>query len=677
MVFPWGEWFLVPENLYLVFILDMLRLGLGLFLFIIPGALIFLLLKRTDATIDRLGLLPIGFALSVTLIEFLGLFGRVAGLSFSLVRGLFILAGAAVFAVSALSRSGAGSKRDHGEGAVLSRMKNYHLILALLFAFFFTFHDYQFFIDDTTYGAYLTNWQYSSRLGFTNIVHETQSIEISRFWLAMFPMSQSLLAAVSGIHGLLLLANYLELFLAVLAVLTLFWFMAALGISHWASGFAALIQVLMLVWMQGEEWPIGTWFFQSLSEDKVAAVFLLAPVFFFLVLEFIQHPSVRALALVAASGFGIMLAHPVILFLTCVIAVELALFAWISKRITWRTILPLGMVLVILMLPYAVIRISDRTGEVAGPYDGKTAATTFMIDQYTNVISDVFYGLNPGVLKFVDLPFEGSALAVYQWIRLIPFYLLILAGILSLAQLRQGQLYWYLSASILLVMFAALPYTGWILGYFVSARLISRAAWFSPLGLGAVVLLRWIWVWVARRTSAAGRSRFKQRRLALWVTPLFFFLGLPFLLINVVRAPLYFDWLNKNLQRAQIGRYIDQHSEGPVVVIALDYEDLLLLPTMSADVRLISFREELDYNGFNNSMPIEQIRARIAASNAIRSMEDGATAAERCDMIRRYGVRYLIAPANRAGEYRALLGDCGRNLKISKETEDLVLFEFG
>lgn len=76
-----------------------------------------------------------------------------------------------------------------------------------------TFHDHLFFIDDFTYLGYLTNWQHATHLNFNNIIHKMDIIEIERFWLTMYLMGQALLSDLSGVPGILLLGNYLELFL--------------------------------------------------------------------------------------------------------------------------------------------------------------------------------------------------------------------------------------------------------------------------------------------------------------------------------------------------------------------------------------------------------------------------------------------------------------------------------
>lgn len=675
---PWGQWLSAQGNILLIFAVDMFRLGAALALFLVPGAVFFLLLKeKGEDTWDLLGLIPIGFALSVALIEALGLLGRVAGFSFNLVRHLFALAGAAAFVLSLFMDISDIRKKKFAQ-VLGSLVQNPPLVVALIFVFLLTFSDYLFFIDDVTYGAYVTNWQHSSRLGFQNLIHDPGTVELVRFWLAMFPMSVSWLSAVSGVPGILLLGNYLEPFLTSLAVLTLYWFLRRLGLSNQAAGFSALAQFSLMAWMHGEEWPVGTWFFQSLSEDKVAAVFLLSPVFFAFVLDFLERPTGRNLSLVLASGLGIMLTHPVILFLACVVAAELALFAQISKRANWPSLFLLWAIFILLMIPYAAIRLLDRTGEITGPYSGGQAAATFQIERYANIVSDVFYGLNPGVLKFVHLPFEGGFYAAYQYFRAFPILLLLLAGALSILRLRRGPLYWYLAASILLTFFAAVPYTGWILGYFISARLISRASWFVPLGLSATLIAFFIRERFPRNVSLNFKSENDNRRKRF---ASFMALALLFCLLfaspanRLPRISAYFEILDRNRQLAQIGAYIDRSADGPVTVIALEYEDTQLLPSVSAQTLLISFREELEYNGFNNFMSIEQIRERIQASNTIRSLDSTIPTQKRCELIRQYRVKFFVIPSGKAEAYRALVGGCAVQVASVFETEHLVLLE--
>lgn len=676
-VIPWGKLPTVQENLYLAFVTDMLRLGIAIGMFIIPGALLYILLRGdADHIHDSVGIIPIGFALSVFIIAVVGLLGRVAGFPFSLVRNIFALIGMVELILVMFFKPNFALSEKHILKSVSSMLKNPPLVLALLMATLFTFHDHLFFIDDTTYSAYLTNWRYSEHLDFKNIIHEANVVEHARFWLAMYPMGQALLSSLSGVPGLLLMGNYLELFLVPMAVLTSYWFARMLGLSRRSAGFAVLIQISLYTWMVGDQWPIGTWFYESLAEDKVSAVFLLAPVFFAMILRFVHSPTRSNLVLVILSGLGITLTHPIMLFLSCAVGAGLALFSWISRNSSWRGLMGLVIICVGLMLPYAAIQLSDRA--ISGAYTGQQASITFQIERYTNIVSDVFYGLNPGVLKFFDIPAESNLHFAFQFIRVVPIFLAAIAGTIALVKLRDGPVYWYVLSSVLLVFFATVPYTGWILGYFVSARLISRASWFSPLGLAGVLVLESIIEFL--RTRGAFRNEEQMgpvRRNGI-------FLGLllccifvsPFLgFVIVPRVPLYFERLSHNKQLSDIGGYIDRNTSTPVTVIALDYRDVQLLPAISAHSTLISFREELDYNGHNNFLSIEEIHRRIYASNTIRSLDENVWSLEKCSLVKEYEVKYVLAQTKDIKLFETTVDPCDLKVDVVYRTKELSLLE--
>jgi hypothetical protein len=674
-VIPWGDIPTIQDNLYLAFITDMTRLGIALVLFIVPGILLYILLRGNSDPFPYLsGIIPIGFAFSVFLIAVIGLAGRIAGVSFSLVRNSFGFVGLAALWWVILRRSDLIPTGKQLQDSVKTLVKTPPLLVALVFVIVMSMHENLFFIDDTTYAAYLTHWQHSERLGFQNIIHPANVLEHVRFWLAMLPMGQALLADLSGVPGLLLMGNYLELFLAPMAVITSYWFARILGLTSRAASFSVLLQVALYTWMIGAQWPVGMWFYESLAEDKVAVAFFLAPVFFAMVVQFVEQTTWRNRFLTILSGLGIMLTHPVMFFFTCAIGALIVLCAWISRRASLRHVTEIFLICVVMMIPYAVIRLSDSTGEVTGAFSGEQASTTFQIDRYTNIIGDVFYGLNPQVLMFLDVTAGSESHATFQLFRAAPLILLALGGVIALRRVHQGPLYWYVFSSSLLVFLATLPYTGWILGYFVSARMISRAAWFSPLGLGGILVFQSIMDWF-KRISAAGKRQITldERRRVFWGVIVVLLFVSPFLVISVLqRIPLYFERLDHNKQLAAIGHFIDNNTFSPTTVIALNYRDVQLLPAVSAHANLISFREELAYNGHNNFLPLDEIYTRIDDSNTIRSLE---LSNEKCPLLEKYALRFIVSGIDDLERFEQTLAACHVEVERMYQGSDLVLVE--
>jgi hypothetical protein len=354
------------------------------------------------------------------------------------------------------------------------------------------------------------------------------------------------------------------------------------------------------------------------------------------------------------------------------------MIAFAQKKFEWRGIVQLFLLLFVLLAPYLIIRLAGDPSLTAIPFDGKSAQATYQIERYTHVVNDVFYGLNPEVLKFFDIPPESNIYSVYQYVRLIPIILAIIAGGLAIFKLKKGPLYWYIFTCVLLVLFVTLPYTGWLFGYFVSARLISRASWFSPLGLGSALILLSIKGWLEKRHFFEKfKNFFKLLRLdstligliacSLFVSPNLGYSILP-------RLPLYFDKLDHYKQLAQIGAFIDEHTTGPVAVIAVDYADTQLLPGVAAHTILISFREEKEYNGFNYFLSMDEIHERIDASNVIRSIERDI-AGERCTYLKYYNLKFVTVSSEFVDQYADRLREC--NILFSRvfQTKNQFLLE--
>ena len=148
----------------------------------------------------------------------------------------------------------------------------------------------------------------------------------------------------------------------------------------------------------------------------------------------------------------------------------------------------------------------------------------------------------------------------------------------------------------------------------------------------------------------------------------------PMLVYNILpRVPNYFEKLEHNKQLAQVGSFIDQNTIVQATVIALDYWDTQLLPGVSAHSVLISFREEKDYNGFNDSLSIDVIRERIYASNVIRSLEKEVSDKERCAYIKKFDVRFVLAQPDTVEAYGDKLKKCDLVFENIYKTMNLIL----
>ena len=679
-IIPWGK--TPPIQSSLAFPLDMFRLGIALVAFIMPGSLLYLLLSDNDPRTKLQGILPIGFAFSMFLVAVIGLIGRLLGFSFTLVKYTFAFVGLIELVLLFITNLDFSLYWRELLKALHSMVSNAPLSLALVLGTLMTFHDHLFFVDDFSYLAYLTNWQRSTQLGFINVIHETGMMENVRFWLALYPMGQALLSDLSGVPGILLLSHYLELFLVPIAIITAFWFARKLGLSPKAAGFATLIQISLYTWMLGDAFPVGMWFYQNMAEDKVTAAFILSPVFFVFLLSFLNFPRRKVLFMILIVGIGLTLTHPVILFFSCLIACSLIFLFLVMKKTNLWGVVQLLVILVIILLPYVAVRFSDIPAKMNMPLSAESVSTTFQPERYVNVVNHIFYGLNPEVLKFVNLLSDSEGFSAFQIFRFIPIIIAAIGGLIALFKIKEDNLHLYVISSTMLVLFVALPYTGWLIGYAVTARVLPRASWYLPLGLSGVLVATLLRDQLKVFRVVDGGNEipvFNRHKLTLDFLGISvcYLLAIPMLAGNILfQTQSFFKILDHNAQLAQIGNFIDENTKNMVTSIALDYADNQLLPGVSAHSYLISFREETAYNGFNNIFSIDEIHSRIGDSNAIRLLDNKVQPDERCAAIRKYDVRFVVTQQDNVKLFRSLLGECENIVGVAFETKDLILLEF-
>jgi hypothetical protein len=65
----------------------------------------------------------------------------------------------------------------------------------------------------------------------------------------------------------------------------------------------------------------------------------------------------------------------------------------------------------------------------------------------------------------------------------------------------------------MLVLLCAIPYTGWLAGYFVSARMLWRSPWLFPIGLVGIVLLTNLTNVITSKTANMSRYRSRIRNV--------------------------------------------------------------------------------------------------------------------------------------------------------------------
>jgi hypothetical protein len=681
---PWEEWFSYEGNLFLTILSDVLRLSLAIGLFIWPGIFLFILLAPQKNAVSRsFALIPIGFTLSTLIIGLLGLLGRGVGLSFEVVKYGFGLIGLVEILVIMKIRPDFFQQDFNPLGKMLKSMQNLPLMGALFIGNLMLLSSL-FFIDDWTYLAYLTNWQESISLNFNEVIFGANVPDAARFWFALYPMGQALLSDLSNVSGILLFGNYLPFFLVSIAILSMYFFAQKLGLSKRAAGFSVLVHIVLMCWLVGSDQNrLGLWFFKTITEDKTSAAFILAPVLFSFLINYIEKPVFRNFLLLVLAGLSISLAHPVILFFCEFIVFGLATIAYLRKKLSWQNLVKIILIVIVWMSPFIAIRISDHPSINHIPYTSEQAKGTLAIERNIDAREDGFYGIPLDMLKFADIQLGNAQNLAYQIFRFIPIAIMLAAGMIGLLNIKKGYVYVYLFVSVFMILLTLIPYTGWLFGYFVSARMIFRASWFAPLGIGSVIIVKTVLGFIEVRISTNRKSVLGSEKTLDGASPRMLLWGVAFLLMFGLGSPSMIDvvqgiphlagMLSFHRQLGQVGAYISNNNAEKVGVITLNGTDNFL-PGISSSAKPISFRDEAHFEVEYFLTPQEH-NERQQDSKIIQSMETNTSLDDRWELIEKYEIKYILADKKQVESYIKIMNQNRQLVEIVYQTRDFVMFE--
>ena len=629
----------------------LLRLGVALLIFLVPGVSIYgLLMDRQGRWTDYF---TFGFVISHLIIASAGMAGRLMPVSFGQIKDLMMLVGLLLLLLYLLPvvSKGISFRIDHSSAGRIASV--WPLILISVLASLIVIQRILS-NDDLTYLAYITNLQHAIHLDFNDLVLGTDQLVHPRFWLMSVPFAQAFLAEMSGLPGILVLGGYYEPFLVVLSVLCWYGLARSLDISQQAASISVILQILFLLLLSQYVHP-GAPFFDQLSVDKATATFILAPVFIQSEIWLLRKPTKNNIILCLLTGLSLTFMHPIALAYSVFIG-GLILILNINRS-TFRTGVIAVIILLAMLIPQVALRFvrTEAEGNIAYGVDEIQNPQSF-----NNIISvwedTPFYGFSPNILA-MTIPYESRIpfpVSILKWAWL---FIPICATIFSIQQLRQNNLAQYIFSSFLLCAIAGFPLTGWMIGYFLSPWMLERATWLFPYGLSAVFFLLTIRdkTVVGQHISAWMLKLERKTSFSGWplITITFFSSALILLFMREQGLPDFalFESKSERYQNlARAGQFLDQHI--PVQAIVIGSDDLNdLIPGISWKAKLVTFRTSNPAN-----MPFyspDIINERILDKQMILSRRESPEA--RLYLLKKYNVRFLLLRRSDYGLFKTLV----------------------
>lgn len=482
--------------------------------------------------------------------------------------------------------------------------------------------------DDLTYLAYVTNWQNSIHLDFNEIIFGTSNLTHPRFWLLSAPFAQALLADIVQIPAIFLFSGYYEPFLVIIAVLCWYELMVSLGLSHWEASGASIIQIVFLLFLSEYLHP-GAPFFNQLGTDKATAAFIMAPVFFQSMVRLIKQPKKNNFILLIFTGLSLSLMHPVILAYSIFIGGMLVLLNWKNTRIAEKLITIL--MLVIILLPQIVLRFVNIPSQVEIPYTSEALLSQRGVENMISVWGDTqFYGFNPDILD-MNIPYEEN-IPISQSIKqrgwlIFPF----ISAIFSLLKKKKSFVAHFILATFLLGLLAGIPFTGWIIGYFLSAYMLERALWLFPFGLSVVFTFSILYNYLKSKSLSSNWLLTTITAIAI---------GSFILYLRENNMPDFEKFAMKSQRYQDIStaglELNNQIIDKAYVIGSPNLNDLI--PGISSKSKLITYRISDPSN--MSYYTIDERNERISDSKKLFSRS--ASAESKMDLIKKYNIRFLF-----------------------------------
>jgi hypothetical protein len=618
-------------------------LGLALLIFIVPGLCIYGLIQ--DKAAGGLNYVTFGFVISHLLLAVCGTLGRLVHFPFAVLRHGMMGLSLILLLCYLIPRLGSFHFKLSTVGKIFSY---WPLILAAVLAALMTVQrvlsD-----DDLSYLSFLTNWQNSPALNFNDVFFGADKLVSVRFWLISTPFSQAYLSALNGLPGIFVVGGYYEPFLAVLSVCSIYELARALGMSQRQAMAAALLQILFLSLLSEYLHP-GAPFFRQLSTDKATAAYIFIPVFLQSVIWYLGNPAKREIMLVFLTGASLMLLHPVALVFAIIVAGLITLFGLEPANLRVR--IGLLVLLVIIMTPQIAIRFVRHEAQAVIPFAMEDVLTSPGIKTMISVWDDSnFYGFNPSILA-MHIPYAErlpipSFILQYGWL-VIP----LLGALLTLKSIHRDFLSQYVLATFLLGALAGIPWTGWLLGYLVSAWMLERTLWIYPFGIGTVFCLTAI----SAETGLTGRligwiqtlqTKTKMDPQPWLFSALMLLAALPLWLVMREQNLPNLSRLHSNTERyiqfARIGRFMDEHTQDTAFAASTD-ELNDYIPAISTKAKVISYRpSDPSYPYFYTPQERKQ---RLLDRQSIFSRE--LPIEDRLALLKKYDIRFLWV---KSGEY--------------------------
>jgi len=340
------------------------------------------------------------------------------------------------------------------------------------------------------------------------------------------------------------------------------------------------------------------------------------------------------------TGLSLTLMHPVVLAYSVFISGVLVFLNWKRTGIKEKAIIFL--IILATILPQIFLRFANTSMQVEIPYTTQDILNQRGLENMIKQWGDTqFYGFNPNILN-MKIPY-GEKNPFFQSILTRGWLIFpLLSAAFAFKHAEKNFAAQFLLACFLLSMLAWIPFTGWIIGYFLSAYMLERAVWLFPFGLSTV----YMFLILRDNTQNKLHSRLLSNwnrftspdRLLMAITVIA--IGLFSLYLHESNLPDFEKFIDKSQRYRDLsvaGKELDHRISGRAYVIGSpNLNDFI--PGISWKSKLITFRISDPSNMSYYSQ--QEVAERISDTHSL--FLKSTSAKEKIDIIDKYDVNFLF-----------------------------------
>jgi len=328
------------------------------------------------------------------------------------------------------------------------------------------------------------------------------------------------------------------------------------------------------------------------------------------------------------------LTHPIILAYSLFIAGLYASIVTIIER-NYKKFGLSVLLLIIVVLPAVFLRFME--GPLAPKYaiNLQLALRVYPDDatRFSYIKGTPFYGFAPQVVKITGLNPENLLEAFFSWSYV---WLLVISLLWSLFNLKRNTIAPFVFSASLLVLLCGIPYTGWLVGYFVTAGMLWRSPWAVPIGLITVALFTDLVKFLLQSFTPGIQSKTFHAQIILGLTCIL-------CIVPVVHSSIQKDhplastllaqnYSKKKLERlAALGNYLENNLKKPSLFVA-EFELMNYLPGLSSKAKVVYFRTP-KYTP--RSVDLDKLGILLSPDLSIPLRK-------RLNILRRYQIQYIL-----------------------------------